>query len=230
MLSSALKVAAFGLILIVPASHAQEPEVPALATRCNAVEWNVPMGSSDTFPPGIRTIQRELEMRDAAVVKEIATSLPHSLHLRRIAPRVFGKWPSDATRTLLIALVGDPDLHVACLATIYLGDVGGKEVVPRLVESVNDPRTMVRHNALNALGSFGAADRGFAAAKTCLEREDNPQWLVDSVLGLMAKLGGSRHIEQAIVILEGMQANAVQANRRQGAARVLAILRAKLAR
>ncbi len=205
--------------------HAALADPPVLASRCEAVPWVVPAGSSDLCPPELRAIQRELALRDASVVGEIALALPASLHLRRIASAVVARWPGDATRAVLVQLLTDPDAWVAQEAASHLGEVGGREVMAPLLRAAGAAEPMVRHNALNALAAIGAATRAVdVAVLACRAAEP---FVRHSAADLLARVEGPTATSQARTALAPLAAADPDQGTRAAAARALAVLAAR---
>lgn len=214
-------VVAFGFVLL----HAVSADPPTLASRCEAVLWVVPSDSSDLCPPELRAIQRELALRDATVVAEIAVALPASLHLRRIASAVVARWPGDATRAILVQLLTDPDAGVAQDAAFHLGEVGGREVMAPLLRAAGTAEPMVRHNALNALATIGAATR--AADVAVLACRAAEPFVRHSAADLLARVEGPTATLQARTALAPLAAADPDPGTRAAAARALVVLAAR---
>ena len=212
------------LLFVVPLC-AQADEPPPLAVRCNAIEWKIHPGASVQLPVGLTAVQTELSARKADVLDEIEEALPYSRNLRRIAAPVVATWPSDQARRILIGLLADKDVQTAADAAFYLGDVGGKEVVPSLLEAAEKRGGMVGHNALNALSHLGMADQAFTAAMAMLS--DRLSWMRHSAVQLLEKVDGSAHVAKAKERLTALLESERDAGVRGAAERALRILTAK---
>ena len=199
---------------------------PPLAARCNAIKWEVPAGSSDSYPAGLREIQKELISSGREVLPEIEASLEESLNLRRIAAKIVAEWPNDKTRAILSRLSKDEDSAVASQAVYYLGETGGKEVQPYLLDAIKHADANVRHTALNALsrnGLGGAVE--YLAAAACLY--DAAPFARESAVSLMAETRETRLIENAIKHLRNIATDDKDERVRQAANKAIRVLDAR---
>jgi len=200
---------------------------PPLVERCNAVKWEVPAGSSDSYPAGLREIQRELISSGKEALPEIEAALEESLNLRRIASEVVAKYPSDKTRAILVRLVEDDDGMVASQAAYYLGEVGGKELLNPLLAAVRHHEPNVRRAALNALArnsdyvaeSYGAVDAVGIKDKSPLVRE--------AAVRLIAEFRGEKLIDKGLEHLRRVVANDKDEQVRKAAEKSIRILEAR---
>ena len=212
---------------IVEHKAKRKNETPPLAERCNAVKWEIPAGSSDSYPAELREMQKELILAGEKVVSELEASLEDSLNLRRIAAEVVAKWPSDKTRAILVQLVEDDDGMVASQAAFYLGEVGGKELLNPLLAAVRHHEPNVRHAALNALArnsdyvaeSYGAVDAVGIKDKSPSVRE--------AAVRLMAEFRGEKLINKGLEHLRRVVASDKDERVRKAAEKSIRILEAR---
>ena len=199
-----------------------EGDDASLAQRCNAIAWDVDVGSSDLYPPALRALQQELMAAGPAVVEAIAGGLPESLNLRRIASHVLARHPSDRTPALLVELLTDPDEMTAEAAAFALGEVGGIEVIEPLRRAAGESRAMVAHNALGALLSLGAANRSANEALAALR---HPATFVrTTALQLVAELRGRELVARGHAAVRILLEAETDAQVSRYAARTLRIL------
>ncbi len=214
-----------GVVVLAFCSLAAAQDGDKLAQRCEEIPWQLPQGSSDTVPPQLRTIQRELIAAGRKSVPEIIAACGKSLHMRRVAPGVVSRWPADPTRKLLCRLLADPDEMVAAAAADGLARVGGREVLDPLMAAVSNTHPQVRHNALNALNNLGAANRAWKVTVVALT---DPQVSVrHSAVELIAKVDGARRLKDAIERLRERADKEGDAGVKAAIQRSLRVLRAK---
>jgi hypothetical protein len=202
-------------------------EIPPLAVRCNAVKWEIPVGSSDSYPAALREIQKELILSGEKVVSEIEASLEESLNLRRIAAEVVAKWPSDKSRAILVRLVKDEDGIVASQAAYYLGEVGGKELLNPLLAAVRHADVNVRHAALNALAKDSYYVANSYGAVVAVGLKDLESFVRESAVGLIAEFRGEELINKGLEHLRIIAVNDKDEKVRQAANIAIRILEAR---
>ncbi len=216
-----------GVLALLAAAPARAEEKD-LTARCEAVPWVLPAPVDgvivDPVPEGLRAIREELKKRGPSAMDEIGRCLDRSLHLRRIAPEVVSGWPCDRSRAMLLRLLKDRDEVVSGSAAFGLGTVGGAEVIDGLVAALADPRPRVRHDALNALGGVGGANRGIDGALACLGAKE--PWVRDSAASLLSHADFG--VEKAIPALERAAAAEPDPDARASAERSLRVCRARL--
>ncbi len=191
--SGIISVAGLALIYFALAS------TPLLAKICNMLEWEIP----ERRRPSIcwTLVYKYLEARGPNGLPAIENSLPYSLNLRRLAPRIIENWPSYGTRQIAIGLLRDSDDEVAMNAAYALGKLGGSEVYDPLLKALDHRVPMVRHNALNALNELGQAD---LAVDTTIRIITNPKEHISvamSAMALLEKLRDNDNRRRAIVAL-----------------------------
>ena len=199
-----------------------------LAARCEAVPWVLPAPVDgvviDPVPEGIKAIREELKKRGPSSMDAIERGLDRSLHLRRIASDVVSTWPCDRSRAALLRLLEDGDEAVASSAAFGLGMVGGAEVIDGLVAALRDPRSRVRHDALNSLGGVGGANKGVDGAIACLGAKE--PWVRHSAASMLSL--ADHGVEKAIPALEKAAAGDPDPDAKESAGRSLRVARARL--
>jgi hypothetical protein len=218
------------LALAALAADAAVAQDKDLAASCEAVKWVLPKPVDgvivDPVPEGLASIRDELKARGPAAMDDVERCLDRSLHLRRIASDVVSTWPCDRSRRLLLRLVKDPDADTASWAAFGLGRVGGAEVVDALVAALADPRPRVRHDALNALGDVGGANKALDGAIACLAARES--WVRHSAAQILSFADSG--VERALPALEQMAAKEPEPGARAAAETSLRICRARLGR
>jgi len=224
-----VKVKSGGEIAKFIAEHKakRKKEIPPLAVRCNAVKWEIPAGSSDSYPAALREIQKELISSGREALTEIEASLEESLNLRRIAAKVVAKWPSDKSRAILVELVKDKDGMAASQAAYYLGEVGGKELLNPLLAAARHVDANVRHAAFNALANNSYYVANSYGAVVAVGLKDESPFVRESAVAVIAEFRGEKLIGKGLEHLRKIATDDKDERVRKAAKKAIRILEAR---
>ncbi len=143
---------------------------------------------------------------DISLIAQVASNENADTRERWVAIRVLGKVGGDRPRSLLVALLEDPQPAIRAAATQALGDVADARVSGAVALRLQDPAIIVRAAAAEALGKIGDADTVAALAQALLSRDNwyrgSSLWVRRHYVDSLGQIGSRKAIPTLLRCLD----------------------------